>query len=153
VQEVVVTISAPRVARRQASVVLERRVEAPVSTGPLVDQRLEQAVAYRSSGHDRRPPTQALAKQLYDFDVRDRVAWDVWQEIVNRQFRALLVEDLRMQRLSALRQLPRWKRLFYELFGIEPKLQPDAPTTARPRGASVQRELVLPEYLQQTASN
>ena len=148
-QEVVVTISAPRVARRDASVV----GDFPVGTGSLIDQRVEQAAADRTSGHDPRTPTQALAKQLYDFDVRDRVAWDVWQEIVNRQFRALLVEDLRMQRFNALRQLPRWKRLFYDLFGIEPKLQPNAPITARPRGASVQRELVLPEYLQQTASD
>jgi hypothetical protein len=60
--------------------------------------------------------------QNFNTFTRDEVAWQTWQEITNRQFRALLREDQRRQRAQALRRVPRWKRMLCAVFGIEPKL-------------------------------
>jgi len=87
-----------------------------------------------------RPPTM----QVCDIDTKDRIAWEVSQAIANRQFRAVRTEDLRVRRGNALRQLPRWKRSFYKLLGLEPKVIPETPSVILSGGVSVVRDLVLP---------
>jgi hypothetical protein len=59
--------------------------------------------------------------QNFNTFSRDEVAWQTWQEITNRQFRALLREDQRRQRVQALRGVSRWRRLLLGIFGHEPK--------------------------------
>ena len=66
-----------------------------------------------------------------DASVRDEVAWQTWQEIANRQFRALLREDEKQRRASALRATPWWKRVLCAIAGIEPKATRGAETSAR----------------------
>jgi hypothetical protein len=150
VQNSIVVISATRGARRERAFVNELRDDAPVKSGLYAVERSEQLISYGTFGYhalgrDRRPAMPPRTPQFCEFDIRDRVAWNVWQEIANRQFRALLVEDLRAKRATALCRLPRWKRFFYQLFGMEPKVRPDAAPVAQPRGTSVPCELMLPE--------
>ncbi len=59
--------------------------------------------------------------QNFNTFSRDDIAWQTWQEITNRQFRALLREDQRRQRAQTLRFIPRWRRLLCAMFGIEPR--------------------------------